>query len=429
MSILFSVEIAACSSAKASVSASVGTNAKSYYVATDGSDNNSGTLDKPFASIAKAQEVAASGDTVYIRGGVYNNFTAPADVNKDYNYWNDFNKSGITYKGYASEVPVFDFKNVPTDKRACAFYVDPNASDITFEQFEVVGVPVGTNQRQAEGFQIRGKNITLNQIRVHDTQAVGIYYTGHSTGTVYRCDSYNNIGLTNTDKNLESIGNCDGFGAHGDGVKFIECRAWNNSDDGFDCINSWGPNTFESCWAFDMNEGGDSNGFKISGWGKHGITFTPPVHTVTNCIAAGNAAHGFYSNHQPGQAAIWTNNTAYKNSTGNFDMLESDSDQYITNTEIKVLDNKVPDIPGTREVLKNNLAYKNNELSTANIPAENDINNSWNLAGVTMSDNDFESLDMSQLSKDRGVDGALPNITFMKPTSTSKFNGLGRLEN
>jgi hypothetical protein len=401
----------------------------SYYVATDGSDSNPGTLEQPFASLMKAQEAASSGDTVFIRGGVYSKFTVPADTDKNYNYWNDFAKSGITYRGYASEVPIFNFSNVPTDKRAAAFYVDPNASDITFQQFEVVEVPVGTTQRQAEGFQVRGKNITLNQINVHDTQAVGIYYTGHSTGTVYRCDSYNNIGLKNTDKNLESIGNCDGFGAHGDGVKFIECRSWNNSDDGYDCINSWGSNTFESCWAFSMNAGGDSNGFKISGWGTHAITFTPPVHTVTNCIAAGNDSHGFYSNHQPGQAAKWTNNTAYNNKKGNFYMNETDSDSYITNDPEKkeVLDNRLSDIPGTREVLHYNLAYKNNTLDFANLPDENNTDNSWNLAGVTMTDADFQSLDMSQLSQPRGVDGSLPAITFMKPADPNKFSGLGRI--
>jgi hypothetical protein len=400
----------------------------SYYVATDGSDSNPGTLKKPFASLMKAQEVAASGDTVFIRGGVYNNFTTPADsTNKDYNYWNDFNKSGITYRGYASEVPVFDFSNVPTDKRACAFYVDEKASDVTFEQFEVVGVPVGTTQRQAEGFQVRGTNITLNKINVHDTQAVGIYYTGHSTGTVYRCDSYNNIGLKNENKSLESIGNCDGFGSHGDGVKFIECRAWNDSDDGYDCINAWGSNTFESCWAFDINEGGDSNGFKIGGWGKNAINFTPPVHTVNNCIAAGNNAHGFYSNHQPGQAANWTNNTAYKNKQGNFYMLETDPQDYITNIGKKEVSKtvKLTDIPGTKEVLHYNLAYKNNTLDSANLPDKNNTGNSWNVAGATMTDADFRSLDMSQLSAPRGVDGALPTITFMKPTDNSSFKGLG----
>ncbi|MDY4975950.1 MAG: right-handed parallel beta-helix repeat-containing protein, partial [Clostridia bacterium] len=48
-----------------------------YYVATDGSDDNSGSIDAPFATIEKARDMIAAGElpeggaTVYIRGGTY----------------------------------------------------------------------------------------------------------------------------------------------------------------------------------------------------------------------------------------------------------------------------------------------------------------------------------------------------------------------
>lgn len=42
-----------------------------YYVAVDGSDSNVGTKEKPFASLNKANDVVMAGDTVWIRGGVY----------------------------------------------------------------------------------------------------------------------------------------------------------------------------------------------------------------------------------------------------------------------------------------------------------------------------------------------------------------------
>ena len=42
------------------------------YVAPDGNDStNAGTIDQPFESIQKAQELASPGDTVFIRGGTY----------------------------------------------------------------------------------------------------------------------------------------------------------------------------------------------------------------------------------------------------------------------------------------------------------------------------------------------------------------------
>ena len=52
--------------------------AADYYVATSGNDSGPGTLAQPFASIARAQQAASSGDNVYIRGGTYTNFTVAA---------------------------------------------------------------------------------------------------------------------------------------------------------------------------------------------------------------------------------------------------------------------------------------------------------------------------------------------------------------
>jgi parallel beta-helix repeat protein len=46
--------------------------AATYYVATNGSDSNPGTLDKPFKTIARGSKALSSGDTLYIRAGTYN---------------------------------------------------------------------------------------------------------------------------------------------------------------------------------------------------------------------------------------------------------------------------------------------------------------------------------------------------------------------
>jgi|GEM_PF-1882138 len=50
-----------------------------YYVsATEGDDHNPGTLAAPFRTIQKAADIALSGDTVYIRGGTYDETVIPA---------------------------------------------------------------------------------------------------------------------------------------------------------------------------------------------------------------------------------------------------------------------------------------------------------------------------------------------------------------
>src|SRR4051794_20353357 len=42
-----------------------------FFVAPTGDDKAPGTLEKPFATIQRAQAAAAPGDTVYVRGGTY----------------------------------------------------------------------------------------------------------------------------------------------------------------------------------------------------------------------------------------------------------------------------------------------------------------------------------------------------------------------
>ena len=407
---------------------------KNIYMATSGSDSNDGSLSKPYKTIMKCQEAASSGDTVYIRKGTYSGFSI-AKSDSYYNYVFYFSKSGVTYKNYNNEKVVFDFKfnrNYVKDyKRCTAFFVKDGATDITFEGFDVVGVPALSLQElidsnaskrttQSECFLIKGTNININKVNAHDTNAIGFYYYGkRATGTVYRCDAYNNLGYDDASK-----GNCDGFGAHGNGVKFVECRAWDNSDDGFDCINTYGSNTFESSWAFryklDVSKIEDGNGFKIGGFARSASYPTPlPVHTVKNCIAANNRMYGFYSNHQPGKAATWTGNKAYNN-RANFNMLEGNEDEKLDSS------GKIIDAPGTREELHGNIAYlysnglsaagqngKEGNLYNSNLDSTLNSGNSWNL-GVTITDDDFQSLDVSQLAADRKSDGSLPDITFME---------------
>lgn len=380
--------------------------AADYYIAPNGNDNSTGTYSSPFKSISRAQNAASSGDTVYMMGGVYSDFIIDSE-DSNYYYVNDITKSGITYRAYSSKnPPIFNFSKISTSKRVAAFRIAAGVKDVTFLCMQVTGVPVG-NQKQSECFRVEG-NVTLNQVSCHDNNANGFYFVNHGTGHCIKCDSYNNLGTTST-----SSGNTDGFGSHADGVTFTQCRAWYCSDDGYDCITSKGSNTFDTCWAYNMTAGGDSNGFKIGGYGTGAVPSSVPVHTVKNCLAANNASHGFYANHQPGQAATWTYNTAYNNKGGNFDMLE------------RVSTTNSTDIAGTREVLHYNIAYSGTSFKNANLPAQNYTNNSWSKTGVSVSIDDFQSLDATQMTKSRGANGTLPEISFMHLNSNSDLKGMG----
>src|SRR4051794_14902987 len=88
-------------------SSSISSSSKSYYISPTGSDSKPGNISAPFKSLMKAQSVASPGDTVYIRSGVYDDFTS-AETDNTYHYVNDFTKSGITYEAYPGDQrPVF----------------------------------------------------------------------------------------------------------------------------------------------------------------------------------------------------------------------------------------------------------------------------------------------------------------------------------
>ncbi|WP_235714680.1 right-handed parallel beta-helix repeat-containing protein [Neobacillus dielmonensis] len=393
-----------------------------YYISPTGNDSNPGTKEALFKSVMKAQEAASSGDTVYIRGGIYDDFKI-AKTDKDYNYVHDIKKSGITYEAYPGERPVFDFRNVPTNLRVAAFFVEDRVTGIKFKGFEVTGVKVG-NQKQSEAFRIRGQ-ADFENMAAHDNEANGFNFTGHGTGIVLNSDAYNNIGPTDV-----SASNTDGFGAHGDAVWFINSRAWNNSDDGFESLSSNGPVTYDHDWSFN-NQGnqngiGDKNGFKVGGYTYRttGIPDPMPLHTVRYCLAVNNGANGFYANHMPGQSANWTNNTAYNNGLSygaNFNMLE------------RVDPTDINNIPGYREVLHNNISYigtLTDNIDYDKTPAENLANNSWTIdGGLPITAKDVVSLDVAQLSSPRKADGSLPEVSFMRavPTSPLSKYGLGYL--
>ncbi len=426
-------------------------NSAEIYMATNGNDSTgNGSISKPYKTLMKCQQVANYGDTVMIRGGTYTNFDI-ADSDSNYNYIFKFTKSGITYQAYQNEKVVFDFqlnkkykmKNNKATQRVSAFFVAKNVKDITFKDFDCTGVPVLTYNEvaalggklltQSECFNSYGNNIHFNRMRAYNNQGIGFYFLGtNSYNVAYRCDAYNNVGYDKA-----SYGNADGFGAHGSGAKFIECRAWDNGDDNYDCINSYGRNIFDTCWAFRLNLAvanvEDGNGFKIGGFGKdpnarskltNGV---PPAHLVKNCISANNKANGFYANHQPGQAAVWFNNKSYNNKA-NFDMTEGSETWEVDSS------GKVVDICGTREVLWFNLAHKYNKylkntssmygtegnLYMANIPDSKNKYNSWNFRDITIADSDFESLDLTQLTKARGSSGELPTVNFMNLSSKGK---------
>ncbi|WP_394803668.1 right-handed parallel beta-helix repeat-containing protein [Niabella hibiscisoli] len=308
--------------------------AATYYVATNGDDANAGTIDAPFASLTRAQSLVVAGDIVYIRGGVYTPTNAEimnntSDAVRAFVF--HMNKSGtagnpISYIGYPGERPVFDLQNIDPDvlnKRIIVFNV--TGSYLHFKNFEIIGTRVlnTTANTQSECIRVNGGNNNIfEHLAMHDGKAIGFYLASGANNLVLNCDAYNNF--DNVSGNQRG-GNVDGFGAHADrltstGNVFRGCRAWYNSDDGFDLISCLTPVTIEFCWAFyngytpastagtltATTRAGDGNGFKAGGFGMGSLssgeqTLDPvPMHTVKYSIAFYNGSNGFYANHHLG---------------------------------------------------------------------------------------------------------------------------------
>jgi len=401
--------------------------ARTYYVAVNGSDADNGSVETPFASLKKAESLVNTGDTVFIRGGRFKISESQIMDNSSSTTWAyvfKTQKKGVCYFGYPGERPVFDLSGVkPANKRVIVFYV--TGTNLHFKNFEIVGTQVTiVGHTQSECFRVDGGNYnTFENLAMHDGMAIGFYLVRGMNNLVLNCDAYNNYDPISDGGRG---GNVDGFGGHANtttstGNVFRGCRAWYNSDDGFDLINCHAAFTIDSCWSFfngykpgTYESAGDGSGFKSGGYGMSAdpkVPATIPVHIVKNSLAYYNKNRGFYSNHHLG-GITWYNNTGYKNPS-NFCMLNRKSVAEIV------------DVPGYGHIIKNNLSFSPRTAGQHIIDVNQSLctitSNSFLPVSITVSDADFESLDHTQLTTARKENGNLPDISFMKPSKNSRI--------
>jgi hypothetical protein len=390
--------------------------AATRYVAPNGDDAHAGTIEAPFATVQRAQEASAPGDTVLIRGGTY--AMTEAQIAKKvggYACLTFLDKSGtpekrISYQAYPGERPVFDCSAVkPEGMRVTAFRVE--GSWLHLKGIEVTGVQVTIKTHtQSICFDNEGSDNIYEQLSMHDGMAIGMWIGNGANNLVLNCDAYRNYdSVSETGRG----GNVDGFGYHGPKGSvnnvFRGCRAWFNSDDGYDFINSSEAARIEHCWAFyngfspEFKPLGDGNGFKSAGEAGKSVAQLPdpiPRHVVIGSVSVGNKVNGFYANHHPG-GIEWFNNTAYRNRV-NFNLRGRDPK-----------DNRTI-IPGRGHHLKNNLGFGAIDSEVAELDAEaSDASGNYFNLPVTITKEDFLGLDEADLVKPRKPDGGLPDVAFL----------------
>lgn len=429
--------------------------AKTYYVAINGNDSNVGTIGAPWGTWQKAFETANAGDTVYFREGVwypetteFQNAIYLIDPTAAYQFGVKRGHSGtannpICYFNYPGETPVLDCSKVTaTGNYLEAISLNENVSYIHFKGLEIRNV-----WQKSFGIQVNGistnmcSNITFENMSIHDiggrgmwlTSVVGYYGTiQDSTGNQWDCEDHtclDTIYAIPTD--TSRVINCDfyncadtlmphqfnlGDGIKGDlekgGVFIIDgCRFWNCSDDGIDLSGS-GQKILKNCWAFQNGVNfmsiyvpDDGNGFKL---GAVRDSIEIPNWIMSNCISAGNqrfAIHELDFNDYRNNARVY-NSIFYKNEEGPTSFRNANKPFH--NTEFY---NSISYGNTARQVLINDYPYPESHNTWDWIYGESVCYEMTDT--VTVTDDDFMSVDINELASPRKADGSLPDVNFM----------------
>jgi len=389
--------------------------AATWYIAPTGNDSAAGTESAPWKSLARAQQAVRPGDTVYLRGGTYA-FTAATTTcpsRRGVVSAVHLDKSGterqpIRYWAYPGEIPVLDFHAMKDDCRVKG--IEVTGDWIHLKGLEVTGAPQQPDNRlnhESWGIWVNASHGIYEQLNLHHNMGPGLFIKDGSDNLVLNSDSHHNYDPYTSNGAGQSA---DGFGAHVSaghpGNVFRGCRAWANTDDGFDLINAFSPVTIEYSWAWDHGylpgtrtslPAGNGNGIKAGGYGGKyeggGVR-----HVVRFSVAFGNKVNGFYANHHP-SALDFYNNTAFENGT-DFNMLGIAPDGS----------------PVNFGRLRNNLSPK--PKSAQKVDGTDSANNSWDLMG-SVPDAEFEGVSTLGWDAPRKPDGSLPDVPNFRPRAGS----------
>lgn len=425
--------------------------ANTYYVATSGKDSNPGTKALPWMTWQKAFDTAKAGDTVYFRGGTWYPTShgvgntvvqhSPRTVAGVYegvtHGYNGTIGNPVCFFNYPGEVPILDCSRV--DMAGHRFNT---GLGFTLSQYiHTKGLTIRNVYQPISGELACGvgadacAHMIFTEMDVYNIGGRGMTYWGangyfginNDSVHYYNCDIHDCY-----DPLSQEPGNgADGWkgGNEPGGYFYFEgCRAWNCSDDGFDVSgNSYAK--FDKCWSFGHGWKGmglDGNGFKF---GAISDSFPSPMRVITRCLAAFNHGSGYYdleyANYYRNNSRVY-NNTSFKNGYG------------FTNST------NAPK-PWCLSVYKNNVSYKSTELTPDGRPYNAALldatypesNNTWKLndprpgswpwflEAISVTDADFISVDSTGISGPRKADGSLPDINFLRLSSTSKLKDAG----
>lgn len=370
--------------------------ATTYYVSPNGQSNGNGSKENPYNSITTAIKKANPGDIIYLAGGTYP-LSETIKISRS-----GTASSPITIQPEPETGrPILDFSGQPR--------FDSSARGIQLygNYWHIIGLDIikaGDNGLYIDG----GNHNTIEFCSFYENGDTGLQIGGGATyNLILNCDSYYNAD--------ENMGNADGFACKtsaGTGNIFRYCRAWMNSDDGYDGYLKESNDittTYEGCYAFmngmlqDGTSAGDGNGFKMGGCDAGALRSHNAI--LKNCVSAKNKKNGFDRNSNIGSMTLY-NCTAYANEGSNYIFVAAKEKQQNL-------------AEGKKITIKNCISVSNATPSISCRADQIDMDhNTWN-DGLNCSSNDFVSLNVNQYLASRDENGNLPDFTCLHLKSTS----------
>ena len=311
------------------------------YTSPQGTDPEGFTMDSPGALRAMVDSLAP-GDTLFLMDGQYdqvntlviNKYAAPdkwVTICAAKAGTGPVNSKSVHSSGVlAAAKPVIDFREQPNGTngvKVSGAYI--HIKDITIRYAGKKGIWLENSS-----------HCILERLDVYGCCDSGIQLRKGGYNVVVNCDSHDNFDYQTNGGNADGFADKQGS-APFPGNTYIACRAWNNSDDGWDSFQRQSkdtPTVYMYCVTynnapaeFDISShprangidrqlpcmegkdfhhfpnGGNPNGFKLGGQGKEekaSGNYTRHDAELKNCLAVDHRGKGFDQNNNAGRMTI-----------------------------------------------------------------------------------------------------------------------------
>ncbi|MCF6271372.1 MAG: right-handed parallel beta-helix repeat-containing protein [Melioribacteraceae bacterium] len=189
-----------------------------YYVDPNGADSNPGTLTEPWHTIQKAANTLAPGDTVYVRGGVYNEKVT-------LNVSGSTNDGYITFQNYENEIPILDGTGLTVPDVNNGMFLIVDQHHVIIRGFEIRNYRTSTPNIIPVGIHVRGvtHHIQLRNNHIHhietnapvDGDLMGADAHGIAVYGTSAPDSINNILIEGNELHDLILGSSEGLVLNG----------------------------------------------------------------------------------------------------------------------------------------------------------------------------------------------------------------------